>query len=79
MPNIELPTLANFGENAGVTQEEFDALAAEVDGLTSRISALEASDTTQDAELDALRTELADLQARLEAIEGLPWIAKKLP
>jgi predicted nuclease with TOPRIM domain len=77
-----------LGEIAGpgdVTQEEFDALTSEVNGLqdeiaslTSRVSALEGSDSNQAAEIEALRNELDEVQERLAAVEALPGISKEL-
>ena len=63
----------------GVSPEEFEALAAEVEDLIARIANLEDSDVIQADEISALNAMLDDVKSRLTVIEGLPGIANKLP
>ena len=49
-----------------------------ISNLSTRIAALEASDSTQAGEIQTLQTELAALKARVAEIEAIPSIRNKL-
>ena len=50
----------------------------DITSIESRVSSIEGSDITQNAQIQALQSELAALEARVAAIETLPGIAHRL-